>query len=91
VGGTEGGRQILYRRYCINQYNSPLYKLDRNWPEVTLAKTSWAVTRDREKIGQQLTGTSPVTIPETIVGNISAPVPFFFLKWQFSLRQEGPN
>ena len=90
MGGTEGGRQILYRRYCINQYNSPLYKLDGNWAEVTPAKTSGAVTRNREKIGQWLTGASPVAIPETTAGNISAPVPFF-LKWQFSLRQEGPN
>ena len=52
VGGTEGGRQILYRRFCINQYNSPLDKLDGNWAEVTPAKTSGAATRDREKIGQ---------------------------------------
>ena len=28
-----------------------------------------------EKIGQQLTGASSVTIPETIAGHISAPVP----------------
>ena len=36
-------------------------------------KMSGTVTREREKIGQLLTSTPPVTIPETITGCISAP------------------
>ena len=42
-----------------------------------LAKTSGTVfTRDREKIGQQLTGADPESIPQTIAGHILAPLPF---------------
>ena len=34
----------------------------------------------KKKTGQQLTGTSPVMIPETTAGHISAPVLFLFSK-----------
>ena len=57
-----------------------------NWTELTLAKTSGTVTRDREKIGQWLIDASSVTIPETIAGRISAQVPFLFLKWRMCQR-----
>ena len=43
--------------------------------ELTFAKTSGTVTGDRERVGQWLTSSSPVTIPETISRRISAPVP----------------
>lgn len=46
--GWRKGGASLYCRYCINQYNSPLYKPDRYWADVIIAKTSGAVTRDRE-------------------------------------------
>ena len=36
----------------------------------------------KKKNGQPLTGRAPVTIPETIAENISAPDPFWFLRWQ---------
>ena len=52
----------------------------------TYAMTSGTVAKDNGKnIGQKLTDTSPVTIPETIAGHISAPVPFSFLKTLSSL------
>ena len=38
--------------------------LEGNWTEVTFAKTSGSVARDRGKIGQWLTCTSVITIPE---------------------------
>ena len=34
-----------------------------------------------KEIGQKLTGASPVTIPETLAGRISAPVYFSFQGW----------
>ena len=37
-----------------------------------------------EKIGQYLTGASSVTIPESIAGRISAPVPCSFRKWRIT-------
>lgn len=45
---------------------SPLRKPDENWTELSPVKTYG-------------TGMSPVTIPETIVGGILAPVPFSFV------------
>ena len=51
-----------------------------NWAQLTFAKSFGTVTKEREKIGQQLTGMSPVTIPGTIARHISTPVPFLFLK-----------
>ena len=45
---------------------SPHWKLDENWTELSPAKTYG-------------TGITPVTIPETIVGGILAPVPFSFV------------
>ena len=38
-----------------------------NPQELTFTKTSGIVTKDGKQIGQQLTGTSPVTIPEIFV------------------------
>ena len=32
--------------------NSPVWKREENWDELTFAKTSGTVTEDREKIGQ---------------------------------------
>ena len=43
----------------------------RSLGRVNFRKGAW------EKIGQQLTGTFQVTIPERIAGRILAPVPFF--------------
>ena len=65
-------------------------KIRRDWVEFTFAKTSGTVTsvtrnKDREKIGQQLTSASPITIPETIVRRISAPVPFSYHHWKVLL------
>ena len=40
------------------------------------------VTKDMGEIGQQLTCASLETIPETIMGCISAPVPFSILMWR---------
>ena len=45
--------------------------VEKNGAELTFAKTSGTITGDREKTSQQLTGASPVTIPETIAGRIS--------------------
>ena len=59
---------------------SSLKKREGNWAELTVEKTPGTVTRDREKISQWLAGKSPVIIPETIAGRISAPVLFSFLK-----------
>ena len=53
-----------------------------NWVESTFAKASGTVTKDKEEIGQQLIGASPVTIPETIAGCILVPFPFPSLKWE---------
>ena len=58
-------------------HHSPLQKREGNWAELTFAKSSGTISRT----GQQLTGASPVTLPETIAGRIQAPVPFSFLKW----------
>ena len=41
------------------------------------------------KIGQQLTAASPLTIPETIAGRISAPAPFLFLKWRMTMPKRS--
>ena len=51
----------------------------RNWAELTFAKTSGMVTRERDKKDQSVNRASPVTIPEIIAGRISAPVSFSFL------------
>ena len=47
----------------------------KDWP-IAFAKTSGIVTRDRENNWQYLTGATPVTIPETIAGQISSPIKF---------------
>ena len=58
-------------------HHSPFQKREGNWAELTFAKSSGTISRT----GQQLTGASAVTLPETIAGRIQAPVPFSFLKW----------
>ena len=50
-----------------------------NFMNVSFAETSGTFPRERENIGQQLTGAIPLTIPETPVGHISAPVLSLFL------------
>ena len=58
------------------------FKNDRetDWAELTFAKTLCDCYQGQgKKIGQSLTGGSPVTIPETTAGCISAPDPFSFL------------
>ena len=47
---------------------------------VNFRKDLGTVARDRENIGQSLTGAFPATIPEIIAGGISAPVTFSFRK-----------
>ena len=62
------------------------------WADLTLAKSSGDMGK-KLPIDQQLIGVSPITIPETIAGHISAPVPFSFLcggceKCLFHTRKE---
>lgn len=47
--------------------------------QLTFAKTSGTVKRDRE-LTNSYTGVSPVAMPETTAGRISAPVPFLVSK-----------
>ena len=63
-----------------------------SWKEYTFHQTSRHFTNKREtganKLSQRLLGltsASPVTIPETIAGHISAPVPLSFLKWRMPI------
>ena len=49
-----------------------------NWAEITLVKTSGAVTKDGEKFDQKLTGAGRVQ--QATGGSISASIPFSFLK-----------
>ena len=58
--------------------------------QLTFAKTSGTVKRDREK--NWPIGMSPVTIPETTEGRISTHVPFFVSKVTKSeLGQKSPQ
>ena len=66
-----------YKVWC--RLHLPLRKREGVWAELTFPKTSGTVTKDRDKISQQLTSASPVTIPGTIAAHISAPVPFSFV------------
>ena len=75
----------------INSANSPLKKREGNWTEFTFAKTFGTVTRDREKIGQQLTVSSPKIIPETIARRISVPVPFSCFMWRMANERHSAN
>ena len=52
---------------------------------VYIRKDFWDCYKGRGKIGQQLTDTSPVTIPGTIAGH-SPPVLFLFLEWQMPIK-----
>ena len=63
---------LVQSSYSSNQTKSPIYEWEGNWTELTFAKTSGIVT----------SAASSVTIPETIAGPISAPVPFSLLKWR---------
>ena len=63
-----------------------------SWKEYTFHQTTRHFTNKREtgasKLLQRLLGltsASPVTIPETIAGHISAPVPLSFLKWRMPI------
>ena len=60
--------------FAFGENNAPFATLKTrgNWAELTFAMTSGTVT----------SVTSPVTIPETIAGHISVPVPYSLLKWQ---------
>ena len=66
----------------------PLQNKEGNQVELTFAKTCGTVTRDREK-NQPIADRYLVTIPETIVGCISAPVPFSFLKWRITVIENS--
>ena len=50
-----------------------------NFMNVSFAETSGTFPRERENIAHQLTGAMSLTIPETPVGYISAPVLQLFL------------
>ena len=68
---------LVQSSYSSTQIKSPIYEREGNWTELTFAKTSAIVT----------IAASSVTIPETIAGRISAPVPFSLLKWRRNLNQ----
>ena len=53
--------------------------------QINFRKDFWDCYWGKEKIGQWVTDASPVTTPETIAVRISAPVPFSFRKWWFSV------
>ena len=67
-----------------------LQKKERNWVELTFAKTCGTVTRDRGK-NWPIADRYLVTIPETIiiVRCISAPVPFSFLKGRITVIENS--
>ena len=65
--------------------NSPLKKKKGNWVELTFAKTSGAVPWDRGKNWPIADGVSPVMIPETPAGFISAPFSISFIKWRLGV------
>ena len=67
-GGGGGG----VRTPCTLPLDPPLKIREENWADLTFAKTSGTVTRDKEKIGQYLTGASLVTIPESIARRVSS-------------------
>ena len=65
-----------------------LQKKEGNWVELTCAKNCGTVTRDREK-NWPIADQCLVAIPETIVGCISAPVPFSFLKGRITVIENS--
>ena len=72
----ELGTVLLLQRFWWARKVSGLFEKQVPGAELTFAKTSGTVTGDRERVGQWLTSSSPVTISETISRRISAPVPF---------------
>ena len=63
--------------------------LEGNWTEVTFAKTSGSVARDRGKIGQWLTCTSLVTIPEVLT-KANSTQSLRFKSSELPRSQQGP-
>ena len=73
---------------CVKTPLNLCRKKEGNWVELTFAKTCGTVTRDREK-NWPIADRYLVTMPETIVGCISAPVPFSFLKWRITVIENS--
>jgi len=71
----------LSQTFFVRNLSTPL-EFKTSWLSSSTQKCFKQLLRTGEKKGQQLTGTPPVIIPETITGCISAPFPFSFLKWQ---------
>ena len=63
-------------------YHLPPYKREGTLGRANVCRDFWDYNWGQEKIGQELTGASPVAIPETIVGHISVPASCSFLKWR---------
>jgi len=74
---------FFYDSLCHRQFAT--LETRRKLGRINFRKDSWDRYKGQGRggggIGQQLTGTSPVTIPQTI-GHISAPIPFPILKWR---------
>ena len=68
--------KVLILKFTFGPEKFPGFSRNRSLGELTFEKISGTVTRDRERVGQWLTSSSPVTIPQTISRCISAPVPF---------------
>ena len=67
-------------------------RIKKKTDQVNFHKDFWDCYKEKEqKIGQWLTSTSPATIEQTIMGQITAPVPFLLLKWQINMKQLVPN
>ena len=75
----------------FNDWQQMVNRIQTLFAKWTFSKASGTVTitRDREKIDQQLTGESSVTIPESTAGRVSAPVSFAFLKWRTGKVKES--
>ena len=58
--------------------SSSYYQFEKNWAELTFATTSGTVIGVRKTNCHWLTGASQVTIPNTIAGHISVPVPIVY-------------
>ena len=66
---------MTYDGMVIGQFfsNSPLYKREGNWTQLTFAKTSGTVTRNRENVGQQLHRRIPSNNPRNNCGTHFCP------------------
>ena len=71
----------LSQTFFVRNLSTPM-ELRTSWLSPSTQRCFKQLLRTGEKNGQQLNGTPPVIIPETIAGRISAPFPFSFLKWQ---------